>query len=157
MTLAEKLHPKLSEWKPTARGTWAEAFPADGWAVSLTADHNDVVGTLAWELTLTRTADAPEGLTPRAWADGIATRSSGLMERIKLLEVDAERSEAVLRSDTPSKKGTAVSYYEIVLDGTAKATVRRYQADRKAGTKREQVPFAVTHEALAKLVGDIAN
>lgn len=157
MTLAESLEPRLSNWKPAGRETWQEAFADAGWDVALTADHNDVVGTLAWELTLARTADAPAGLTVRAWADGIAARSSGLMEPIKLLEVDAARDEAILRSTAPSKKGDAVAYYEIRLHGTTKATVQRYQANRKAGTKREQVAFPVTHEALIKLINDIAG
>lgn len=157
MTLAESLEPRLSNWKPAARETWQEGFAEVGWDVSLTADHNDVVGTMAWELTLARTAAAPAGLTVKAWAEGIAARSSGLMEPIKLLEADPTRDEAILRSVSPSKKGDHVAYYEIRLHGTTKATVQRYQANRKAGTKREQVAFAVTHEALMKLVNDIAG
>ncbi|QEL16035.1 hypothetical protein [Limnoglobus roseus] len=157
MTLAESLEPRLSNWTPTARETWEEAFADAGWTVGLTADHNGVVGTRAWELTLARTGETPAGLTTQAWAEKIAARSSGLLERIKLLEVDAVRDEAILRSDTPSKKGDVVSYYEIILHGTNKAAVRRYSADRKAGTKREQVAFAVTHETLMKLVNDITG
>ncbi len=156
MTLAESLEPRLSTWKPATRETWEGAFDEAGWAVTLTADHNDVVGTRAWDLTLARTSDAPAGLTTKAWAETIAARASGLMERIKLVEVDTTRDEAILRSDTPTEKGDRVSYYEIHLHSTDKAAVRRYTADRKAGTKREQVSFAVTHEALMKLVDDIS-
>jgi hypothetical protein len=155
--LTEKLLPKLNEWKPMGRETWVESFDPEGWTVSLTADHNDIVGTLAWELKLLRTSDEPSHKTGRSWAESIALRSSGLMERIKLLEVDTERSETILRSDTPSKKGDVVSYYEIQLEGTTTAVVRRYQANRTLGTKREQIVFPVTHEALMKLIGDIAE
>ena len=93
MTLADNLQRKLSSWKPSGDGrhTWAEAFPADGWEAHVSADHNDVVGSLLWEFTLTRTADAPAGLTGKAWGEAIAARASGLRERLRLLEADAER------------------------------------------------------------------
>lgn len=157
MTLAEKLLPKLNDWKTTARANWTESFANEGWTVNLTADHNDAIATLAWELTIHRTNEAPEKVSVRSWAEKIAARSSGLLERLKLLESDAARNEAFLRSDSPSQKGDAVAYYEVHLVGTHSATVRRYQANKKLGTPREQVAFAVTHEALAKLVGDIAK
>ena len=48
-------------------------------------------------------------------------------------------------------------YYEVHLRGLTHATVRRFQANRAAGTRREQVAFALTHEVLAKLAGDIAG
>jgi hypothetical protein len=155
MTLTEKLLPRLNEWKPSGRDTWQAAFDPEGWTVSLTADHNGVVGTLTWELKLTRNEAAPENLSVKTWADTIAARSSGLMERIHVLEVDASRNEAILRSDTPSQKGDVVAYYEIQLFGTETALVRRFQANRKLGTKREQVAFPVTHESLMKLVEDV--
>jgi hypothetical protein len=157
MTLAEKLRPELSDWSPAGRATLEVACPDQGWTVRLTADHNDIVGALAWELALERTAPPPAGATIRGWAESITARSSGLMERVKLLEVDGERSEALLRSDAPSAKGSVAGYYEIRLDGTRAATVRRYEADRKAGTPREQVSFTVTRDALLKLVDDIAG
>ena len=157
MTLAEKLHPKLNSWKTKDRATWTESFANEGWTVHLTADHNDAIATLAWELTVSRMNDAPEKVTVRSWAERIAARSSGLLEKLKLLESDAARNEAFLRSDSPSAKGDLVAYYEVHLLGTNSATVRRYQANKKLGTPREQVAFAVTHEALAKLVGDIAK
>ena len=40
---------------------------------------------------------------------------------------------------------------------TARATVARFQADKAADGKRTRVPFAVTHEALAKVAGDLAG
>src|SRR5438270_13491809 len=99
MTLAETLQAKLASWKPSGEGrhSWSEAFPDAGWTVHLAADHNDVVGALVWELTLARTA-APDRLTLKDWAGQIAERVSGLMEDLKLIEVDDAREEAVLRS-----------------------------------------------------------
>jgi hypothetical protein len=62
----------------------------------------------------------------------------------------------VLRSDAPSKKGEKLAYYEIVLSGLDAAVVRRFTAS-KAVPVREQVAFALTHEILARLAGDVAG
>src|SRR5688572_3204440 len=131
MTLAETLQEKLASWKPSGEGrhSWSEAFPASGWTVHLAADHNDVVGCLAWELTLARTGPAPDGLTLKGWAAGIADRVSGLMEDVKLIEADDDRREAILRSDDPTRKGGLAYYYEVRLYGLTRATVRRYAAN----------------------------
>ena len=159
MTLAATLQEKLASWKPSGEGrhSWSETFADAGWTVHLAADHNDVVGALVWELTLARSTAAPAGLTLKAWAGRIADRVSGLMEDLKLIEVDNARQEAVLRSEDPTRKGDLALYYEVRLYGLSRAVVRRFQADTTAGTRREQVSFAVTHEALAKLAGDVAG
>lgn len=158
MTLTESLLPKLSEWRPAGAGrhSLGAAIPEAGWAVQLTADKADSLSCLVWEVALARTGAAPEGLTLRAWAEGVAKRATGLLEPLKLLEVDDARAEAVLRSESPAKMGERLAYYEVRLSGLDRATVRRYAAGRAAGG-REQVAFALTHEVLAKLAGDIAG
>jgi hypothetical protein len=159
MTLAETLQGRLAEWHPAGEGrhSWSGNFPEAGWAVGLAADRTDTLGCLVWELTLTRTADAPAGLTLKGWADGIAARVSGLMEDLKVVEVDDVRHEALLRSDGPTAKGDDRLYYEVHLRGLGHATVRRYKGSRSAGIRREQVAFALTHEVLAKLAADVAG
>ncbi|MFO0822079.1 MAG: hypothetical protein U0792_02995 [Gemmataceae bacterium] len=158
MTLPEALLPKLSDWRPAGAGrhSWAEAFPAAGWTVRIAADRTDSLSCLVWELSLTRTADVPAGLTLANWAGAIATRVGGLMEPLKVHEVDEIRGEAVLRSVAPAKKGTDLAYYEVRLTGLTSAVVRRYTAS-KLESGREQVPFALTHEVMAKLAGDVAG
>ncbi len=159
MTLAEPLLQRLTDWRPSGDGrhSWSESFPTHGWSVGLAADRTDTVGCLVWELALVRAGDAPEDLTLKGWAAGIADRAGGLMEDLKLIEVDEPRQEALLRSDEPSVRGDDRQYYEIHLRGLNHATVRRYKASRAAGTRREQVAFALTHESIAKLAGDIAG
>jgi hypothetical protein len=159
MTLADRLQERLASWKPSGEGrhSWRETFADAGWTVHLAADHNDVVGSLVWEMTLGRAADVPTGLTLKAWAERIAATASGLREDLKLIEVDDSRQEAVLRSDSPTRKGELTSYYEVRLSGLTQAEVRRFQANPTAGTRREQVAFPLTHETLAKLAGDIAG
>jgi hypothetical protein len=158
MTLAENLLPKLSEWRPSGDGrhSWAGAFPPAGWTVRLAADKTDTLSCLVWELTLTRTAEAPQGLMLKAWATQMADRVTGLLELLKLHEVDETQQEAVLRSEGPARKGDALSYYEVRLSGLTTAVVRRYSAS-KTVCGRSQIPFALTHETLAKLAGDIAG
>jgi hypothetical protein len=158
MTLADTLQPKLSEWRPAGDGrhSWAEAVPDAGWSVRLAADRADGIGCLVWELGLIRTAEPPAGLTLAVWAAGIADRVGGLLEDLKVVEVDTTRDEAVLRSDEPTARGDDRLYYEVLLSGLTRATVRRYKGSR-AGGRREQVAFALTHEVLAKLAGDVAG
>jgi hypothetical protein len=158
MNLTESLLPRLSEWKPAGAGrhSWSGAIPEAGWTVQLTADKADSLSCLVWELALARAGAAPAGLTLRGWAEGVAARATGLLEPLKLLEVDEARGEAVLRSESPAKRGERLAYYEVRLAGLGRATVRRYTASRAAGG-REQVAFALTHEVLAKLAGDIAG
>lgn len=158
MTLTENLLPKLSEWRPSGDGrhSWAGAFPVAGWTVRLAADKTDTLSCLVWELTLTRTTDAPSDLTLKTWASQVADRVTGLLEPLKLLEVDETRQEAVLRSESPARKGDAVSYYEVRLNGLTNAVVRRYAASKTVGG-RTQIAFALTHETIAKLAGDIAG
>jgi hypothetical protein len=158
MTLAENLLPKLGEWRPSGDGrhSWAGSFPAAGWTVRLQADKVDTISCLVWELTLERTTAAPAGLTLKSWATQVADRVTGLLEPLKLLEVDETRKLAVLRSESPASKGDDLAYYEIQLTDLTNAVVRRYSA-KKTVSGRSQVAFAVTHEALAKLAGDIAG
>ena len=100
MTLAETLQGRLAEWRPAGDGrhSWSETFPDAGWAVGLAADRADSIGCLVWELSLARTGAAPDGLTLKGWADGVAARVSGLREALKVLEVDEKRRRIALRS-----------------------------------------------------------
>lgn len=158
MTLAESLLPKLSEWRPAGDGrhSWGSTFPTEGWSVRLTADRADSLACLLWEMSLTRIGEPSADLTLKSWAMAIAKRVSGLAEPLSVYEVDESREEAILRSESPSHKGEALSYFEVHLAGLKCATIRRFTAERPA-TGRAQVVFPITHEALAKLAGDIAG
>jgi hypothetical protein len=153
MTLDDLLLAKLAEWRPDkGRQTLIASDAASGWRAALTADGCDTVGCRVWEMDLARDRAAAD---LRGWAERLAARATGLLEPLKLLELDAERGMAQLRSGTPSQRGGVVSYYEITLRGKGEASVRRFQATRD-GKPREQIAFALTHEVLAKLAGDVA-
>jgi hypothetical protein len=155
MTLEETLLAKLAEWHPPAgRQTLTVSDQEAGWTVLVTANRRETLGSLVWEAAIHRTP--PAGETMRSWADRIADRVTALMEPLELIEIDAERNEGLVRSAGPSKRGEDLFYYEVLLRGTTQAVVRRYQASHTPGSKREQVAFAVTHEALARLASDLA-
>lgn len=156
MTLGETLHRSLSEWAAAPDGGERSAV-GGGWAATVSAEKVDTLGARLTRLDLTRTAPAPDGTTLSGWANGVAERTTGLLESLKVYEVDASHDTAVLRSDGPTVKGDVAEYYEVVLTGTDKASVARYSADRAAGTPRRQVPFTLTHESIAKLADDVAG
>jgi hypothetical protein len=138
------------------RHSWSETLPEAGWTVRIAADKTDSLSTLVWEMTLIRSTEPPANLTLNAWANAIAHRTSGLLEPLTLHEVDETRQEALLRSQAPAVRGEALSYYEVRLTGLTTAVVRRYTAS-KTDSGRSQVAYALTHEVLAKLAGDIAG
>jgi hypothetical protein len=154
MTLDDLFLEKIAEWRPdNARETLEVVDPASGWTAVLVAECNDQVGTRAWELTLNRPTPVAD---LRAWADRAAAQVAGLLEPLKLLEVDVGQDTALLRSEAPRKRGEVLHYYEVLLKGKGEAVVRRFQAVRDGSKRREQESFALTHEALAKLIGDLA-
>ena len=156
MTLARTVLQKLSEWKPDATGrqVLTTRDEGQGWSAILQLDRCDGLSCLAWDLALRRTGPAPAG-SLRARAERIAAQVTGLMEPLRVHEVDLARDEAQLRSRAPVVRDDHVLYYEILLKGTGQATVRRYQASPEPGSKRSQVAFALTLEALGKLIDDL--
>jgi hypothetical protein len=120
----------------------------------VTADRSDVVGAQLWEVTLHRPA-ALDAAGLRAWAEKAAARATGLLEPLRLLEVDGARLTALLRSQAPTHRGDNLFYYELQLHGDGRAQLARYQAPAKPEGHRQQIVFALTHETLAKFVADI--
>jgi hypothetical protein len=158
MTASEVLLQNLSEWKPgEGRQTLVAPDLGNGWAALLTADRADQLGCLVWELTLRRADPPAEGDAESlaAWAGRAAERVTGLLEPLKVVEVDAPRLQAMLRSEAPAQRGDNRFYYEVLLKGAAEANVRRYHGSRQPSQRREQVAFALTYEAIAKLAGDL--
>ncbi len=157
MTLNETLHRKLADWRPPeGRHDLTVPDEAGAWAVTVTADRCDELGCLVWEINLTRRAGAAgRGLDLSAWAQSVVARVTGLLEPLKVVEIDPVRNEGLLRSNTAARRGDKIFYYEVLLIGTSAAQVRRFQAEQSGTCRREQVAFALTHEALAKLAGDL--
>lgn len=152
MTLENKLLQSLAETRPQADRH--ELTVSEGaWTAHLTFERRDELSGRLWEIALHRNA-AADGYV-QAWADRVAGRVAGLMESLQVVEVDAKKHAALLRSGTPTAKGEDLFYYELQLRGGAHAVMHRYQAGQQPGKKRTQIPFALTHETLAKLVADV--
>ena len=157
MKLSEKLLTKLVEDPPPGRHlvSVSDETPL-GWIAALTVDRADVVGCVMWELALQcRAADAWNADALTARGDRMANSVTGLLEPLKLIEVDAVRNEALLRSDAPMRRGGDLFYYEVKLQPHNTIALRRYRAAQEPGSKREQVPFTLTHDAIGKLVDDL--
>ena len=159
MTLDETLLPKLAEWRPAGPGPnhFSSSLAQPGWTLTLTAASAESLGCLVSELSVRHAEERPaDAAALTQWAVRCAQRVTGLLEPLKVVEVDATRGEAVLRSDKPAVRGEHLFYYELLLQGTQTAMLRRYRAAKGNG-RRETVSFALTHEAIAKLVADLTG
>jgi hypothetical protein len=130
---------------------------ADGWSVTLVADKADTLSCALRELTLERAGAVREEL--RAWSERVAATATGLIEPLAVLEIDIPLGKALLRSETPTLKDGKAYYYELLLarGDRSSAHLTRYAGDRFGSGKRESVPFVLTHDAIVKLVNDIAG
>jgi hypothetical protein len=156
--LDETVLQKLADWRPSGeRQTLNLPGAAPGWALAVTADRNDELGCLAWELGFQRTGPAASQPSLAGWAQRVAERVTGLLEPLKVVEVDTLRQEALLRSKEPSHRQDKLFYYEVLLKNDSQASIRRFKASEQGSERREQVAFALTHEALAKLAIDLTT
>lgn len=160
MNLAETLLQKLSDWRPVEEGRRTETFPlpAHGWTVRVAADRVDTVGCVLNEVEAVRdTPVADVAAAVEAHARQAAERVTGLLEPLRLVEVDRARNIALLRSDAPKTKGDEVRYYEVRFHGLNRVHVQRFAATRQTPGRREPIAFALTHEVLAGLVDDLVR
>jgi hypothetical protein len=156
MTLESLLPRKLADWRPdSASDRLTVDDPAGGWRATVHADVVETVGSRLREVGVARLAPLADPAPLLDRARGLADRVTGLLEPLRLVEVDAHQDVAQLRSDAPAVKGETLAYYEVTLHGHGAAQVKRYEAGH--GGKREAVPFTLTHEALGKLVGDLTD
>jgi hypothetical protein len=156
-TLNEAVLAKLADWRPSGRSIQQVPDGGSGWTLHLTADRCDELGCLVWDASLRKTTPpADRGADAlRQWANQVASRVTGLLEPLRVVEVDGSRDEALLRSQEPTDRSGQLSYYEVRLRGRGEATIGRYRASHAIGSKREQIAFAITHEGLAKLCADL--
>jgi hypothetical protein len=156
MTLDELLPQRLAEWRfDNDRQSLTVTCPESGLAVDLVADCADGVGCRLWEAVL-RPTSPRTGIDLKARADHVAAQVTGLLEPLKLIEIDALRRTAQMRSEEASQRGGDLHYYEVLLQDNGGASVRRYRGPRPGSPRREQQTFTLTHEALVKLIGDLA-
>jgi hypothetical protein len=156
MTLADTLLEKLAELSPAAavRRTLSFSDPATSTSVRVEVERLEAVGCELWEVGIACSAHPLQSVNLGAWAQRVADRVTGLLEPLKVVEFDNLRGQALLRSESPAQKDCDLHYYEVLLLKSGAAGLRRYHATKSPGP-REQIPFAMTREALAKLVNDL--
>jgi hypothetical protein len=156
MTLENMLQQKLNNWRPdNAPETLTVADEAGVWSVAVRAAAVDVVGARLWDVTFRRANTTLDANALKTWGEKIAGRVTGLLEPLRVIEIDAQQRAALLRSDKPGQRGDAVQYYEVRLTADGTATVQRFQAAHQPETRRQQIEFTLTHDALAKLTADV--
>ena len=159
MTRDEKILEALSTWRPQGDGPHIRSISLDapGAAVGLTADRADALSCQLRELSATSGPTrpcTPAELTQRAVT--LDSRVTGLLEPLKVYEVDALSGQALLRSATPTDRNGRVHFYELILTGLHLASLKRYSSG-KPKANRDGVPFVLTHETIAKLADDLTR
>jgi hypothetical protein len=157
MTLEETVLQKLASRPPQTsdRQTIGICDDAAGWLVSLSVDRGDELSCALWEMSQSSPRPPSEsGTDLKGWSEKVVGQVRGLLEPLAVIEIDAQRNEALLRSNQPTARENDRYYYEVLLKGGGHALVRRYRGSTEAG-RRTQVPFTLTHEAIAKLAADL--
>lgn len=91
----------------------------------------------------------------RRQADEIVRRVSYLTEQIELIELDKRNGKAQLRSKLPQRETERASFFEILLDGNYKLTLRRYEFSVEvSASRRIEIAFEMTHDIFTRLVSD---
>ncbi len=92
----------------------------------------------------------------RRQAAEIVRRVTYLTEQIELIELDQHTGKAQLRSKQPQREKERTSFYEILLDGNHKLSLRRYEfSNQTTASRRVGITFEMTHYIFNRLVSDL--
>ena len=157
------LHDQIAASLEGMKGLTFETPKTIGWAASggptVEVDFTavDLLGCAFRELRITadELKDAPfERL--KAWADELCRKVTYLLEHIGPLEVDTQAQTVLIRSIPPARRPAQTAFYEILVKAPGVLSLRRYT--RAAGDPdRLPCDIRITHEVLAKLVGDLVD
>jgi len=157
MTLDAMVLQKIAERRTPVLGKQSLSVhdAESGWGACLAWEKHDDLGIAIWELQLLQTGSESAKIDSylEGWAEAVSS-VVGLLEPLQILEIDHYSHEALIRSRAPAERDGSIFYYEILLKSDREALIRRYRG-AASHTRREQLPFILTHEALGKLVRDI--
>ena len=157
MTRDDSIFEQLSKWQPQGTGPHNLRVDLPGGTLDLTADRADELGCRLTDLRLnTGTPESCSAAQLTERAVKASERVTALLEPLKVYEIDAAKSVALLRSANPTERGGELYYYELTLNGMHSADLKRFKAPKSQG-KRDAVPFVLTHEAIVKVVGDLVG
>ena len=95
---------------------------------------------------------APEQLAARA--ERICDTVTYLLEPLRTIEVDQRAHVALIRSREPRRRGTQLSYYELLTTDDHGMSLHRYRFD-DATRKRTAIPYVLTGDQLETLLDDL--
>ncbi|HMP03866.1 MAG TPA: hypothetical protein PKC45_15340 [Gemmatales bacterium] len=153
MILADTVRQSLDEHVRPGSGAQTAHVAGPGFSCELDLERAD---DLACALLRLRVVPAqPPTASLRDRSQTLAGRVTGLLEPLQVIEVDAGQGAAQLRSQSPAARGDDRAYYELMLEGDGRATLRRYLGH--ADAPRSPTPFTITRDALAKLITDLVS
>jgi hypothetical protein len=152
MILENTLARNLAEAFAQGRGPlWCTLTDSHSQAtIQLELQENDRLGCRLREIRIARNRT---GTDLAQEAERLAKRVTGLLEKLKIHEIDQGLGIAVLRSDTPAVQGDSRSYFELTLSSD-RVTLKRWRSSC-AISGRTPSDFTITHEALTKLLNDL--
>ena len=121
MTLENTLRQQLN--KPQTGGF--QVSHGD-WTITVFADKTDSLSCALKELSVAKGTPIADDL--ETWATRVAAKATGLLEPLRLIEVDRPLNKALLRSAAPSVKEGKALYYELLLERAeqTRATLKRF-------------------------------
>ncbi len=89
-------------------------------------------------------------------AEAVSQTIRYLSEDLALIELDATKQAAQLRSSPPQKGPRSAIYYELMLYSGNRALLRRYNQE-KGERERRPVAMTLTEETFERLVNDLGE
>ncbi|MFQ5706039.1 MAG: hypothetical protein ACE5HO_01235 [bacterium] len=90
-------------------------------------------------------------------ANYLAENIGYLLENLAIIEIDANNARIQLRSESPRREKSTVTYFEIILDALGTLVLQRYEIDNQGAKKRSRIPFNLTEEVFENLLNDLAG
>jgi hypothetical protein len=118
--------------------------------VEVKLEDSGRLGCLLDRLNLEHTEDGHVMIDPVQ----IEGKITYLGERLEVIETEARQGRTILRSSPPRVEGEVISFFEMVVDGFKKLSLKRYEYDPKIG-ERMPVPAPLTRDTLERLINDL--
>ena len=156
MSHTNSLMKTLNELKPS--GAFPQRLLMRDPSVAATIEMDvHKLDSLSIQLSMLRVSpEAPSKVALKDKAADLAQRITGLLEKLSVIEIDDDRGEALLRSNSPVVNDEQRLYYELIAQRQGTTTLNRYQGSMLRSNRKE-VPFILTREAMAKLITDLVG
>lgn len=156
MSHTKSLMKTLNELKPTGAFPQRLLIRDPSVAAAMEMDVHKL-DSLSIQLSMLRISpELPTKFALKDKAADLAQRITGLLEKLSVIEIDEDRGEALLRSNSPVVNEEQRLYYELIAQRSGTTTLYRYLGSMLRSDRKE-VPFILTREAMAKLIIDLVG